>query len=131
MSSIVIAYDGSDTGAAAVRAAAALFTGSQAEILTVREPAELVEFRTSLLDIPDAAFATIDRAATEGAEAIVLEGATIARDAGLEASAKVITGPKNPWREIAEATAQADVLVCGARGHGAVEHLALGSTSAA
>lgn len=128
---IVIAYDGSDTAGAAVRAAASLFEGAEAQILTVREPAELVEFRTAPLDIPDAAFARIDRAAAEGAEAIALEGVAAAHEAGWEASAKVVTGPKNPWREILEAAQDADVLVCGARGLNAIERAAIGSTSAA
>lgn len=129
-SMIVIAYDGSDTAAAAVRAAASLFPGAAAEILTVRRPAELIEFRTSLLDVPDAAFGRLDSAAAHDAEVLAIEGEEIAREAGLDASAKVITGPKNPWREIAEAAADADVLVCGGRGLNAVERAALGSTSA-
>jgi nucleotide-binding universal stress UspA family protein len=128
---IVIAYDGSEPGGAAVRAAASLFAGSRAEILVAREPAELVELRTAPVATPDAAFAAIDRAAAEGAQAMALEGADIAREAGLEASAKVITGPKNPWREILAAAEDADVLVCGGRGMNAVERAALGSTSSA
>jgi nucleotide-binding universal stress UspA family protein len=126
-----IAYDGSEAAGAAVRAAASLFPDSRAEILVSREPAELVELNAPLLDVPDAAFATVDRAAAEGAEAIATEGVEIAREAGLEASARIITGPKNPWREILEATEGADVLVCGGRGLNAVERAALGSTSSA
>jgi nucleotide-binding universal stress UspA family protein len=127
---IVIAYDGSETAGAAVRAAASLFPDATAEILTVRRPAELIEFRTPLPDVPEAAFVRLDRAAVETAETLAIEGEAIAHEAGLAASAKVITGPKNPWREIAEAAAQADVLVCGGRGLNAVERVALGSTSA-
>jgi nucleotide-binding universal stress UspA family protein len=129
--SIVIAYDGSEAAGAAVRAAASLFPGSDAEMLVVREPAELVELQSAPVAIPDAAFAALDRAAAEGAQEIVLEGVEIARVAGLEASATVITGPKNPWRAIAEAADGADVLVCGGRGLNAVQRAALGSTSSA
>src|SRR4051794_13684866 len=127
--SLVIAYDGSAAAGAAVRAAGSLFGGAEAGGLTSREPAELLDLPAAPVDVPDAAFAALDRAAAELAETTAAEGARIAAEAGLRASAEVINGPRNPWREILEAAEDADVLVCGARGLGAVERAALGSTS--
>src|SRR3954453_5820976 len=122
---VVIAYDGSEAAGAAVRAAGSLFAGAEGVVLTGREPAELLELPAAPVDVPDAAFATLDRISAEEADAAAAEGTRIAVEAGLRASARVITGAGNPWREILEAAEDADLLVCGARGRGAFGRPAL------
>jgi nucleotide-binding universal stress UspA family protein len=57
-----------------------------------------------------------------------MEGAALARDAGLHAHPVTITGER-PWRSLLSAAKDADVLGCGTRGLGPLDRAVLGSTA--
>jgi nucleotide-binding universal stress UspA family protein len=68
----------------------------------------------------------------ESAEATATEGAELAREAGLEASAEAVDSGSSAWRVLA-ATAEsrrAAVVVVGSEGQGRASSVLLGSVSA-
>jgi len=135
--SLLIAFDGSAAAEAAVRAAGALFPGARASVLTIHEPAisPMTTFRAGgALRAPE----LIERNLTElegelvaEAEAAAADGVRLAEAAGVSAEPAVAAGERRPWEPILAAAAErnADVVVCGTRGHGPVARSVLGSTS--
>jgi nucleotide-binding universal stress UspA family protein len=136
MTSILLAYDGSPSAAAAIRAAGSLFPGAETVALTVRrDPSTTPSAGAAEIALPGAAIAdamqALERAAGEEAATLAAEGAGAATAVGLAATAQVVSGIANPWREIqgAAATVGAELIACGSRGLGAPARFVLGSTS--
>jgi nucleotide-binding universal stress UspA family protein len=132
---LLLAYDGSQAAADAVRAAARLFPGAHAMIAHVREePLALEHLALARVAVPDAvlveAAKEYDRAAEDRAWALAERGRALAEDAGLTATSEV-RGEPTTWRALCQAAADeaADLIVCGSRGRGAFSRALLGSTS--
>ena len=135
--SLLIAFDGSAAAEAAVRAAAVLFPGARAAVLTIHEPAvgPATAFRAGggLMspELVQQNVAGLERELVAEAEAVAAQGARLAEAVGLVAEPVVSAGERQPWEPILAAAAkrEADVVVCGSRGRGAVARSVLGSTS--
>ena len=132
---LLLAYDGSDDAADAIRAAGALFPGAEATVVVVRG-LTIAQAHGSLarLAVPDGVIGetaeTFEREADERAQAVADKGVEVARGAGLDAQ-RAFRVDTSAWRALA-ATAEelgADVVVCGSRGNGAMSRAVLGSTS--
>jgi nucleotide-binding universal stress UspA family protein len=134
---LVIAFDGSAAAEGAVRAAAALFPGAAAAVLTIHEPAvgSTTAFHAGggLMspEVVAQSVSELQRELVAEAEAVAAEGARLAEAAGLAAEPAVAAGERQPWEPILAAAAErgAEVVVCGSRGRGAVARSVLGSTS--
>jgi nucleotide-binding universal stress UspA family protein len=103
---LLIAFDRSAAAEAAVRAAAALFPGARATVLTIHEPAisPATVFRTGgALMSPE----VVERSLTELERELVAEPA-------------VAAGARQPWEPIVAASVErrADLVVCASRGAG-------------
>ena len=135
MPRILIAYDGSDPARAAVRAAGRLFGGAEAVVLLAYDPPPAAERALFVGAVPNEAFqrsfSELEREVTEGARATAEEGRVLAADAGLSATASIVPTKHGVWPEILDAAhgAEADVIVCGARGRRSLGRALLGSTS--
>ena len=124
--SLLIAFDGSAAAEAAVRAAAALFPGARATVLTIHEPAvgAVTAFRAGggLMspELVEQNVAELERELVGEAKAAAAEGAKLAEAVGLVAESAVAPGERQPWEPILAAAAErgADVVVCGTRGRG-------------
>ena len=135
--SLLIAFDGSAAAEAAVRAAGALFPGARATVLMVHEPAvaSVSAFRVGggLMppELVEQNVGELERELVGEAESAAAEGAKLAGALGLAAEPAVAGGARQPWEPILAAAAdrEADVVVCGSRGRGAVARSVLGSTS--
>ena len=134
---LLIAFDGSAAAEAAVRAAGALFPGARATVLTIHEAAvgPVSAFRAGggLMspELVEQNVVELERELVGEAEAAAAEGAKLAVAMGLAAEPAVAGGARQPWEPILAAAAEreADVVVCGSRGRGAVARSVLGSTS--
>ena len=134
---LLIAFDGSAAARAAVRAAAALIPGARATVLTIHEPAvgAVTAFRAGGGLMPpeliEQNLAELERELVGEAQAAAAEGARLAEEAGLLAEPAVAPGERQPWEPLLSAAAEheADLVVCGTRGRGAVARSVLGSTS--
>jgi nucleotide-binding universal stress UspA family protein len=133
----LIAYDGSDPAAGAIRAAAALLPGRPAVIVAVRRlPMQREDAALARLALPapmiGKAVGAYEDAAARTAQELADRGAALAADAGLEARAAVAAAP-TPWRGLCAAAEEheAAVIVCGTRGQGGLARAVLGSTSSA
>ena len=134
---LLIAFDGSAAAEAAVRAAAALFPGARATVLTIHEPVvgPVTAFRAggALMspELVEQSIAELERELVGEAKAAAAEGARLAETIGLVAEPVVAPGERQPWEPLLSAAAEegADVVVCGTRGRGAVARSVLGSTS--
>ena len=136
MTRLLIAYDASESARASIGAAAALFPGAEAVVATVHRPSPTVEAAAmARIALPDHVIregvermhSDVDRHARETAT----EGAAdIARTAGLKAEPAVLQDTST-WRALVDEARriEADVLVCGTRGAGAVGRVLVGSTA--
>ena len=117
--SLLIAFDGSAAAEAAVRAAAALFPGARATVLTIHEPAvgPATAFRAGggLMspEIVEQSVTGLERELVAEAEVAAAEGARLAGAMGLAAEPAVAAGARQPWEPILAAAAErgADVVV--------------------
>jgi nucleotide-binding universal stress UspA family protein len=132
---LLVAYDGSDAGADAVRAAARLFPGAEASVMHVRPPSlGADQAALARIAMPDAVIAAAtqehERTLRGLAEELAERGRAMAERAGLRATAEIRAGT-TAWRAIADAArdADVDVIACGSRGEGPVSRSLLGSTS--
>ena len=132
---VVIAYDGSDGAADAVRAAGRLFPGATAVVLCVRgETVFAFHGAAARIAVPDSVIAAAaeeqELAADARGLAVAERGVKLAASAGLDARAEVRSGA-SAWRPVAAFAEETDaaVVVCGSRGQGAVSRAVLGSTS--
>ena len=134
---IVIAFDGSPSAAAAVRAAGALLPGAHATVASVRHDASAPRDTAALarIALPDEVIRTgiaeIDRALEEEASTTAAEGAQLATEAGLDAEPSVARASGSAWPAIRRLAQErdADMIVCGSRGQGTLARVTLGSTS--
>jgi nucleotide-binding universal stress UspA family protein len=132
---LLIAYDGSDAAADAIRAVGLMFSRAHARAILVRAPTiGIFDAALARIALPDSVIAAgaaeHERAARARAEELVERGRLIAERAGLQAAAE-IRESASPWRAIAAAASDAgvDVIVCGSRGQGPFSRALLGSTS--
>jgi nucleotide-binding universal stress UspA family protein len=132
---LLIAYDGSDAAALAIASAGSLFPSARAVVTYVApDPDVLSHPALARIAPPDDLLVTAANeyrvAAQEHARDVAEGGRTLAERAGLEATAAVREEP-SPWRALDRAADEidADVIVCGSRGQGAVARTLLGSTS--
>ena len=133
---IFIAYDGSVDARAAVRQAGELFAGRAAVVLTVWQSASgLVGGAHAALpgEVVRGAMVALDDAAKQEAENTAAEGAALAGDGGLNATALQAKAVHNVWSTIlAEADSHdAAVVVVGSRGRSGIKAAILGSVSGA
>ena len=134
---LTIAYDSSPAAATAVGAAAALFPGARASVVTVSAPpptsAAMLQQVAPTLS-PGSVQSTIDELwaeVTEGARAMAEEGVARAAAHGLQAEVATVPPHASTWEALLAAAHDegADVLVCGARGRSGFSRTLLGSTS--
>lgn len=132
---LLIASDGSEGAAAAIRAAGSLFPGAGVMILHVQDDhAALDHAALARIALPDEVILTaarrIEHAAHEQAWELLRQAERTAEAAGLTAELE-LRSSSTPWRGIADAaeTHNPDVVVCGKRGNGAFSRALLGSTS--
>ena len=128
---ILIAYDGSDDAKAAVAEAAKLFPGEPATVLTAWhrfiDTMAITGGRfTMVVDYDE-----VDRDAEQAASEKAQEGAALATEAGLAATARtaVVDATIADAILVEAAATDATAVVCGSRGSGGLKSLMLGSTS--
>jgi nucleotide-binding universal stress UspA family protein len=128
---ILIAYDGSDDAKAAIEQSSKLFPGEAATVLTVWQRFIDTMVRTGgginlAIDYDE-----VDQQTEKGAREQAEEGAALAREAGLDAVARVAVVDTTVADAILTeaATVEANVVACGSRGYTGVKSLLLGSTS--
>jgi nucleotide-binding universal stress UspA family protein len=131
---IVICYDGSPDAKAAIEHGAKLLKGEQATVLTVWQPfIEVLAHTPTGFSLSPGMVDTepIDTAARKSAEELAEEGARLARDAGLDAAARVGTQEATTASTInAEADKLgASAILIGSRGLTGLKSLLLGSVS--
>lgn len=131
-SPVLVCYDGSDSAREAVARAASLLSGRRATVLSVWQPvASLPSFAWGGGGLAGIDFTDLDRQAEEAARKLAEEGAQLAQDAGLDASAATARAAGPVWQAIVTASEEHDaaVVVLGARGLTGVKHALLGSVS--
>jgi nucleotide-binding universal stress UspA family protein len=130
---LLIGYDGSDSAQAAVAAAGALFGGAETTVANVHpEPPSPGSGAMARIALPSDVIRTgveeMARQTLEHSRALAEAGAVLANEARLRATAATLNSNR-PWRALLEAARDADLLVCGTRGRGAVGRAVLGSTA--
>jgi nucleotide-binding universal stress UspA family protein len=131
---LLIAYDGSTAAEEAVVTAGRLFAGARGCLLTVIEPTPSL-MRTQAFGLDPAMIQReldeLDRELMDDGRAIAAHGLATAESVGLTVESRV-----TPWKGSESLTIlsaadanDADVIVCGSRGRGAVVRSLLGSTS--
>jgi len=138
---LLIAYDGSDLAAAAVRSAAELFAGSPALIVTVWEPGLVAMAAVNPPGLGGAGIAPVEvdpevvseleKAGEQHAEVIAREGAQLAVSFGLDAQPHAIPGEMQVAEMIVELAVEHDAaaVVVGSHGISGLRSRLLGSTS--
>lgn len=132
---LLIAFDGSAGAAAAVRAAATLFPGGRAVVLTAYTVPQITARAAGAaapIGVDAERFVALARAAEEHAAATAAEGAALASAAQLAAEPQTSSGGESVPEAVLTAarSVDADVVVCGSRGMGGFSRAMLGSTSA-
>lgn len=131
---VLLAYDGSDAAKAAIAEAGRLLGGRTAIVVSVWQSASAAA-PASVIAIPAGvarqAYEELDREAERQAGALADEGAALAREAGLDASARPTVGDVNAWSTILEVADDEDAstVVVGSRGRSGVRSALLGSVS--
>ena len=131
---LLIAYDGSNGAQAAIAAAAHLFPGSHAIVVTVWHSAAAAA-PASLLAIPARvaaqAYGELDEETEQQASALAVAGATAAQDAGLDAVGITTRCHGQVWATIVETAEERDAqaVVLGSRGLSPVKSALLGSVA--
>ena len=128
---ILIAYDGSDDSKAAVEQAGKLFPGEQTTVLNVwhRFIDTMARVGGGLGVIVD--YDEIDKDTEQAADGKAEEGAALAREAGLDARARITMVDTTVADAILKQAAMigASTVVCGSRGLTGLKSLMMGSVS--
>ncbi|MEO8687755.1 MAG: universal stress protein [Solirubrobacteraceae bacterium] len=134
---VLLAYDGSTSAQAAVRAAAELLPGADAVVLTVYEAPTRLEHllatHATAASATDRGVADLRRMMQDDAMAVAREGAELATEGGLAAEAQTAATSGSAWPVIREEATRQEcaALVCGSRGRGGLSRAWLGSISSA
>src|SRR5262245_47463270 len=120
---LLIAFDGSPSAAAAVRAAGTLFPAARTLVACARRPTPGLSESTGLarIALPDdvikGGIEVLERAAAEEAQATADEGARLAAEAGLDAEPVVADATGSPWVALRRLATERDAaaVVCGTR----------------
>lgn len=128
---ILIAYDGSDDATAAIAFVGGLLKGQPAVVLSVWERLALASLRGSAGMIMPVDTTEEDAAIEASTRELAEQGARLAKEAGLEATARWEANSLAVWATIVEIADDVDasLIVTGTRGLGGVKSLLLGSTS--
>lgn len=131
---IVIAYDGSDGAKDAIEAAGRLFPDRRAVVVSVWHSAGAAA-PASVIAIPAAvasrAYEELDRESEQQAALKAAEGATAAKDAGLDASGETVLCGGQVWATLVDTAEKEDAqaIVVGSRGLSRVKSALLGSVA--
>ena len=137
MTTVLIAYDGSEVSQTAVRQAAALFPGQPAVVMTVWEPGMAAmavgppdALGMSTLPDPET-MATVDRVQGEHAATVAANGAELARSLGLAAQPRAVPDDVDVARTLVEVAQElgAGVIVVGSHGISGLRSRLLGSVA--
>lgn len=135
MTRLLIAYDGSEPARAVIRVARALFGPVDATVAHIHPPPpSLASAGIARVALPDSMIAEGITKLRDGVEtearALTDAGVELARTAGLNAEPS-LRFAITPWRELQEVAAEidADAIVCGTDGEGAIGRAVLGSTA--
>ena len=134
---VLVAYDGSASAQAALRATAELMPSAEAVVLAVYEaPVRLEHLLAAHGPTPsplEPDVADLRRHLQDEALAVAREGAGLAAEAGLAAKAETAATKGSAWPVILTEATQREsaALVCGTRGRGRLSRAWLGSTSSA
>ncbi|MET9341273.1 universal stress protein [Nonomuraea sp. NPDC003804] len=128
---ILVAYDGSDDAKAAIAYAGSLLKGQRVVVLSVWERLALASMRGSAGMMVPIDTTAEDAAIQEATRELAEQGAQLARQAGLEATARCEPDSPAVWSTIVDVAQELDamLIVTGTRGLGGVRSLLLGSTS--
>ena len=131
---LLIAYDGSPSAAAAVRAAANLFGDGRASVATVPPDPNLpvdTVFPGMSSGVVPRAIGDLRAEAQRQADETAEQAAQRARALGLDAERVSVPPSVRAWAALLDAAHRlgADLLICGTRGRGAFARAVLGSTS--
>ena len=129
---LLICYDGSDRAKHAIEVAGRLFPGAKATVLHMWEPVEHIVARYAVLapylgeQVDEA-----DAGAKRDSHTVAQEGADLATQAGLHASAESVTLQISVWQAVIEAANQLDpdVVITGTRGLHGIQELLVGTLS--
>jgi nucleotide-binding universal stress UspA family protein len=133
MTRLLIAFDGSDRAAEAVLAAARLFPGAEAIVLSVaNDPWDLDPVPVTTLTLAGRAIPPARRSGTSTARGIAQRGCDLAQDAGLDAEPVSLPGGRAAV-QICRAARRHDVdaIACGTHGHSSPRRGVAGSTAIA
>ena len=134
---VLVAYDGSASAQATLRATAELMPSAETAVLAVYEaPVRLEHLLAARGPTPsplEGDLADLRRLMQDEAMATAREGAARAAEVGLAAKAETAATTGSAWPVLLTEAAQQEsaVLVCGTRGRGGLSRAWLGSTSSA
>ncbi len=140
MPRLLIAYDGSDLAAAAVRSAAELFPGSAALVVTVWEPglSAMAAVNPGLdpagitpVQMDPELVSELDKAGEQHAAVVAREGAQLAGSLGLDAEPHAIPDEMHVAEAIVDLAVERDAaaVVVGSHGISGLRSRLLGSTA--
>lgn len=126
---VLIAYDGSEVARHAIAEAAPLLTGRRVIVAAARAVDESLAAHVEGHPVIERVEENHEE--FDDVQRVALEGAALARDAGLDAEATVISAVEPPGDAIVHAGEQLDVslIVMGSRGRRELRSLLLGSAS--